>query len=229
MDVHIYQRTPDGQKARLGVRPGAKRTDQQATVETNMIATSAARYVSMPRLIVVVAEPGRRAATLNRGPGYRGCALILRWGWNRLAFGARTRTALSLCRVQCRNRTTAKPELSVRGSSGLFQVGTKMIRIGCVESAAHGSSRKPFGTSVGCASASPPKKAIASSIAASKRGERDSDHDALATATRIARRSLCHVRTVLHQRFGAPAKCVYAAFRLGGNHDASQFGLPCLG
>jgi hypothetical protein len=25
-----------------------------------------------------------------------------------------------------------------------------------------------------------------------------------------------------------PQKCVHAAFRLGGNHDASQFGLPCL-
>ena len=39
-----------------------------------------------------------------------------------------------------------------------------------------------------------------------KRGERDSDHDALATATKITRLSLCHVRTAQHERVGVPAE-----------------------
>lgn len=87
---------------------------------------------------------------------------------------------------------------------GLFQVGTKMIRIGCVETRA-GSSQKPFGTSVGRASQHR-KESDCKQHRRKQRGERDSEHDALATATKITRLSLCHVRTALLERFGVPAE-----------------------
>ena len=83
----------------------------------------------------------------------------------------------------------------------------------------------PSGTSVGCASHHC-KESDCKQHRRNKRGERNSNHDALATAARITRLSLCHVRTAQHERLVCPRKCVHTAFRLGGNHVASQFGLP---
>ena len=62
-----------------------------------------------------------------------------------------------------------------------------------------------------------------------KRCECDGDDDAaLPTATNIARLSLCHVRPALRERFSVLAPMRTRHIRLGGNHNESQFGLPCL-
>ena len=86
----------------------------------------------------------------------------------------------------------------------MFQVRTKLIRIGCVEPRA-GSSQKSSGTSAGGASHHR-KERDCQQHRRKKRAERDSDHDALAAAAKITRLSLCHVHTALHERFGVPAE-----------------------
>lgn len=110
---------------------------------------------------------------------------------------------------------------------GLFQAGTKLIRIGQAGMHAGDGPNHP----ASAASVSYHRKeSDREQHRRDKRGENDGDHDAsLATATKIARLSLCHVRSALRERFSGSPQCAHAIFRLGGNHDASQFGLPLPG
>ena len=86
---------------------------------------------------------------------------------------------------------------------GLFQAGTKLTWIGCI--GIRGSSHKPLGTSAGRASHHGKEK-DRKQHRRKKRGKRNGDHDALATATKIRRLSLCQVRTAVHERLGVPAE-----------------------
>jgi hypothetical protein len=105
----------------------------------------------------------------------------------------------------------------------LFQVGTKLARIGRVETPA-----KSHPAHQSTALLITAKKAIASSIAVR------SVVSATAIMTRWRRRRKlrdCPFVTstpLCMSALACPPKCVHAAFRLGGNHVASQFGLPCL-
>jgi hypothetical protein len=135
-------------------------------------------------------------------------------------------------RIEPLIRSMQKPDQRQTGvispwKLNLFQVGTQLMRIG--HAGMHCRERPKTIRYQPTAFRITAKKAIASSIAAIS----------VASATAITTRR-CRRRRILRDcpfATSAPPcasasvcspQCAHAIFRLGGNHDESQIGLPCL-